>query len=177
MPMRKYIIFIVVAVCLLVLVPGLVSCQSDKERPLSETDPALVQESGGTKELPDETDETNTESETTDETGEETGTETGKETDETFEVIFQNPDGSEIWRATFQKGREVLYEGPEPVYRDGKQAYRFTGWDIELSLIVSDAVVTAGYEKEKEIPTETETETETGLVADDGIDWGDIHWI
>ena len=141
----------------------------------------LVSCSESSEPLPDETvSETEKESETvgTDtETGTETAegsletesesaTETESETERLFELIFQNEDGTELWRTTVSGGANVVYGGEEPQKDEDEQyTYRFSGWDHDFSLVTQDMIITACFEQ---IPKNN--------IADDGNEWGDITW-
>ena len=61
-------------------------------------------------------------------------------------VIFQNPDGKELWRDTTDCKQVPEYKGPEQYYGEG---YVFTGWDKELEAHATPDIYyyTAQYEK------------------------------
>jgi hypothetical protein len=65
-------------------------------------------------------------------------------------VIFQNPDGKELWRDTTDCKQVPEYKGPEQYYGEG---YVFTGWDKELEAHATPDIYyyTAQYEK-KDVP-------------------------
>jgi len=52
-------------------------------------------------------------------------------------VVFQNPDGSELWRDTINCSTAPEYKGKEPTFGEGKV---FLGWDKRLEVITEPTV-------------------------------------
>ena len=66
-------------------------------------------------------------------------------------AIFNNYDGSMLYTFYYEKGSDIVYEGPEPTrdgyIQDGEHyAYDFTGWDKPLENIQVPTIFTAQYE-------------------------------
>ena len=67
-------------------------------------------------------------------------------------VVFQNPDGEELWRDTFGCAQTPVYRGETPTYGEGLV---FAGWDKELTMLPDPDVYyfTAQYKKEEPYST------------------------
>ncbi len=151
-------------VLLLLPVGLLVSCSEFSETVPDET-VSETEKDSETEEVDQET-ETDREATETVKGDPETVTETESETEQLFELIFQNEDGSELWRTTVLDGAEVVYGGEEPQKDEDEQyTYRFSGWDHDFSMVTQDMIITACFEQ---IPKNN--------IADDGNEWGDITW-
>ena len=151
-------------ILLLLPVGLLVSCSEFSETVPDET----VSETEKDSEIEEVDQETETDREATETAigDPETVTETESETEQLFELIFQNEDGTELWRTTVSGGAEVVYGGEEPQKDEDEQyTYRFSGWDQDFSLVTQDMIITACFEQ---IPKNN--------IADDGNEWGDITW-
>ncbi len=151
-------------ILLLLPVGLLVSCSEFSETVPDET-VSEIEKDSETEEVDQET-ETDREATETVIGDPETVTETESEAEQLFELIFQNEDGTELWRTTVSDGANVVYGGEEPQKDEDEQyTYRFSGWDQDFSLVTQDMIITACFEQ---IPKNN--------IADDGNEWGDITW-
>ena len=67
-------------------------------------------------------------------------------------AIFNNYDGSMLYTFYYEKGSDIVYDGPEPTREGYKEdskyyGYNFTGWDKPLENIQVPTIFTAQYEK------------------------------
>ena len=63
-----------------------------------------------------------------------------------YTVIFQNEDGTELQRSSVPYGERPVYEGETPVKPGNAQfSYVFTGWTPNIVAVTCDAVYTAVY--------------------------------
>lgn len=65
-------------------------------------------------------------------------------------AIFNDYDGSMLYTFYYEKGSDIVYDGPEPTREGYKQdgvvyAYEFTGWDKSLENIQAPTIFTAQY--------------------------------
>ena len=69
-------------------------------------------------------------------------------------VVFQNPDGTELWSETIECGETPTYKGVTPTYGEG---YIFTGWDKEFTELTESGTYyyTAIYDKGVDTGVET----------------------
>ncbi len=69
----------------------------------------------------------------------------GKVTNQ-YEIKFVNSDGTELYKATFDYGSRVVYDGKTPVKAsDAQYDYTFKGWDKTVVNVKEDAVYTAQF--------------------------------
>ena len=63
-----------------------------------------------------------------------------------YAVIFKNIDGTEISKATYHYGDEIIVPNAPSKEADLVGTYSFTGWDSEITVCEGDKVYTATYE-------------------------------
>lgn len=61
--------------------------------------------------------------------------------------IFNNYDGTKLYEFYYEKGSDIVYDGPEPLREEDEyNMYYFSGWDKSLSNIQQPTIFTAQYE-------------------------------
>jgi len=65
-----------------------------------------------------------------------------------FNVVFNNFDGSFLYREEVEYGKTATYFGDTPVRTgDTLRSYRFKGWDKDLKNVTADTIFTAEFEE------------------------------
>lgn len=110
-------------------------------------------------------------------TGEATYTATFEESVNRYLITFVNEDGTELYSASFAYGERPVYDGQEPAKQAGENetgAYRFIGWEPEITEVTGDKTYTAKFSytgfrsDEQGLRYYVDDEMQTGLVLADG---------
>ena len=92
-------------------------------------------------------------------------------------ITFINEDDTELYSAKFDYGEQPVYGGPEPAKQTGANetgAYRFIGWEPEITEVTGDKTYTAKFSytgfrsDEQGLRYYVDNEMQTGLVLADG---------
>jgi hypothetical protein len=76
------------------------------------------------------------------------------ETVNSFPVVFKNYDGTVLQTRYIAYGKEAVFSGVTPVKPiSGRYCYTFSGWDIDLTHVVSPLVATAQYSESVRSPS------------------------
>ena len=63
-----------------------------------------------------------------------------------YHVVFQNYDETVLYEVDVEEGYEAIYVGETPIKpEDDEFTYEFSGWDVDLTNILSDVVAVAQY--------------------------------